>query len=88
MRAYQDAPGCLLLDILMPDLSGLELQDWLVTKRSTLPIIIITGQRDEAVHSEALLAGAIAFLHKPIDPNALLEYVARAMGPASSEKAS
>ena len=88
MRAYDDAPGCLLLDILMPGVSGLDLQDWLVTKRSALPVIIITGQRDEVTHSEALLAGAVAFLLKPIDPEELLNHVEHAIGPASSEKAS
>lgn len=88
MHAYEDTPGCLLLDIHMPGLSGLDLQDWLITKRSAIPIIIITGQSDEATHTDALLAGAVAYLHKPFDTETLLHQVKRAIGDAPKAKPS
>ena len=90
MHAYRDTPGCLLLDVCMPGLSGLDLQDWLITKRSSIPVIIITGEHDRATQTDALLAGALAYLRKPIDAKTLLSHIERAIRapPSGAETAS
>jgi len=58
---------CLILDVQMPKMSGLELQDHLSHLGFEIPIIFITAYRDETVKARALNAGAICLLHKPLD---------------------
>jgi FixJ family two-component response regulator len=58
---------CLILDVQMPGMSGLELQDHLSRLGSEIPIIFITAYPDENIKARALSRGAICFLHKPID---------------------
>jgi FixJ family two-component response regulator len=58
---------CLILDVHMPGMSGLELQDHLSRLGSEIPIIFITAYPDETIKARALSAGALCFLHKPID---------------------
>jgi FixJ family two-component response regulator len=58
---------CLILDVNMSGMSGLELQDHLSRLGSEIPIIFITAYPDETIKARALSAGAICFLHKPID---------------------
>ena len=58
---------CLILDVHMPEMSGLELQDHLSRLGSEIPIIFITAYPDETIKARALSAGALCFLHKPID---------------------
>ena len=58
---------CLILDVHMPGMSGLELQDHLSRLGSEIPIIFITAYPDETIKARTLSAGAICFLHKPID---------------------
>jgi FixJ family two-component response regulator len=58
---------CLILDVQMPGMSGLELQDHLSRLGSEIPIIFITAYPDESIKARALSGGAICFLHKPID---------------------
>jgi FixJ family two-component response regulator len=67
--------GCLIADICMPGMSGLELQDKLNVGHSTIPIIFITAHGDEKMRMQALRAGAAAFVAKPFDHQALLEKV-------------
>ena len=69
---YLDDPGCLILDVRMPGLSGLELQQQLIDVGSKIPIIFITAHEDERAYNEAMKAGAVAFLQKPFDDQALL----------------
>jgi FixJ family two-component response regulator len=64
--------GLIILDVRMPGINGLELQRRLAAKGSTLPIIFITGFEDPMARGEALKAGAIAFLQKPVDEQTLL----------------
>jgi len=66
------APGCLVLDIAMPGLNGLELQQALAARRSELPIVFLTGQGDIATSVQAMKRGAADFLTKPVDDRALL----------------
>ena len=65
-------PNCLVLDISLPDLNGLELQKLIGTDRSDMPIIFITGHGDVPMTVQAMKGGAVEFLTKPIDDDALL----------------
>lgn len=71
--------GCILLDVDMPGLSGLQLQDHLRAKGSILPIVFLTGSGDIAMSVRAIKAGAEDFLPKPIGKEALLDAIGRAM---------
>lgn len=64
---------CLILDIVMPGISGLELQQELTRRRESVPIIFITGQRDAANRDQAFRNGAVQFLYKPFTDTALLD---------------
>jgi len=82
-----DAPnamGCLIVDIRMPDMDGLQLQKELVARRSPLPVIVMTGHGDIAIAVQAMKAGAVDFLEKPFDDTVLLESVQRALDQATS----
>ena len=70
-------PGCILLDVRMPDLSGSELQEKLNLMGSRVPIVFITSYSDIHAAIATLKAGADDFLLKPVDPEKLLEVVAR-----------
>ena len=72
-------PGCLVLDVRMPGMSGLELQQQLATRRSGIPIIIVTGHGDVPMCIRAFENGAFAFLEKPVNHQALLDYIQRAL---------
>src|SRR5713101_5669270 len=76
-QQYQFA--CLIADIRMPGMSGLDLQARLNAERCRIPIIFITAHGDEKMRMQALRAGAVEFLAKPFDNNALLESVRAAL---------
>jgi two-component system, LuxR family, response regulator FixJ len=67
--------GCLVLDVRMPGLSGLDLQDELVTRGTILPIIMITGYAEVPMAVRAMKAGAIDFIEKPFSDQDLLDRV-------------
>ena len=67
--------ACLIADIRMPGMSGLELQAKLNAERCRIPTIFITAHGDEKMRMQALRAGAVEFLAKPFDDEALLESV-------------
>ena len=69
----------LIADIRMPGMSGLELQTQLNTERCKIPTIFITAHGDEKMRLQALRAGAVEFLSKPFDDEALLESVRAAL---------
>jgi FixJ family two-component response regulator len=71
--------GCLIADIRMPGISGLELQAKLNADRCRIPIIFITAHGDEKMRMQALRAGAVEFLAKPFDDEALLVSVRAAL---------
>ena len=73
------APGCLVLDVRMPGMSGLELQENLAAHQCGLPVIIITGHADVAMCVRAFEGGAFAFLEKPINQQQLLEQIQKAI---------
>jgi len=77
--APQNRPGCLILDIRMPGLSGLALQDHLASSASAKPIIFLTAHGDITMSVQAMKAGAVDFLTKPVRDQALLDAVATAI---------
>lgn len=90
-RAFSSAEGflssdcanrtrCLILDVAMPEMSGLDLQRELQLRGQTIPIIFITAQTDGTVRERAFEQGAVSFLLKPFSDTALLAAVKAALG--------
>lgn len=71
--------GCLVVDIRMPGMSGLELQEELARRGVALPVIVITGHGDVPLAVRAMTAGAMDFIEKPFDEQRMLDSVARAL---------
>lgn len=80
------ANGCLLLDHRMPGMTGLELQQELVRRGIRLPVIIMTAHGDVASTRQALKAGALDFLEKPVDHALLLDVVGAALAEADGRE--
>ena len=76
---HPDAPRCLILDVKMPGMSGLELQERLADKEISCPIIFITGHGTVPMSVRAMKAGAVDFLEKPFDGEDLLKAISRAI---------
>src|SRR6266404_5132963 len=74
-----ERPGCILLDVQMPRLSGLELQNRLIELGSILPIVFVTGYADTPTTVRAIKAGAEDFLTKPASSEQLIDAIERAM---------
>jgi RNA polymerase sigma factor (sigma-70 family) len=74
-----EKPGCILLDVQMPGLSGLDLQSRLIERGSILPIIFVTGYADTPATVRAIKAGAEDFLTKPVSSGQLMDAIERAM---------
>ncbi|PQO25307.1 DNA-binding response regulator [Blastopirellula marina] len=74
-----DVPGCLLLDVRMPGLSGLDLQQELSDSKVDLPIVFISSFGDIPMSVRAIKAGAVDFLPKPVDDQVLLNAVGQAI---------
>ena len=88
MADYQPTqPGCLILDIRMPGMSGLELQQQLNLRGATIPVLFITGHGDIPMAVEAMQHGAFDFLQKPFRDQDLLDRVQRAFERDSSMRA-
>ena len=71
--------SCLITDVQMPGLSGIDLQDRLIARGHRIPIIFITAYPDENVRARAMKAGALAFLSKPINPHHLIDHLEKAL---------
>lgn len=84
--ARPDMAGCLLLDVQMPGLNGLELQEKLVAAGCHLPIIFLSGHGDIPISVRAMKAGAVDFLVKPVRERELYSAVERAMGRDARER--
>jgi len=87
LAAPAPAAGCLLLDVHLPGLSGLELQEHLAALGGSLPVIFITGQGDIPMSVRAIRAGAEDFLTKPVGRAALGEAIARALARGARSQA-
>ena len=78
-RPRTTTPSCLVLDISLPDLNGLELQKLIASDRADMPIIFITGHGDVPMTVQAMKAGAVEFLTKPFDDEVLLSAIRHAI---------
>ena len=80
LDAYRpDQRGCLITDIRMPGMSGLELQEQLCRDGVRIPVIVLTGHGDVPAAVRALKGGAVDFVEKPFNPQALLDLVQQAI---------
>jgi len=78
-RYESGRPGCLVLDVRMPGMSGLELQEHLAARNIRIPAVIITGHGDVPMAVRAMKAGAVDFIEKPFNDEALLDAIRRAL---------
>lgn len=78
-RPREQVPSCLVLDVSLPDLNGLELQTRIAGDRLDMPIIFITGYGDVPMTVKAMKAGAVEFLTKPFSDDVLLNAIAAAL---------
>ena len=83
-QGCQNVPGCLILDVRMPGIDGLELQEKLRASGSQMPIIFITAHEDDKARERATRMGAVAFIQKPFEDQVLLDAIYSAL-PKSSE---
>lgn len=74
------APDCLVLDVHMPSVSGLDVQTTLLARGIHVPIIFITAYENKELREQALEQGAVAYLRKPLTEETLLAAIARAVG--------
>ncbi len=84
---HDNVPGCLVLDIRLPGLDGLELQRTLADRGHSLPIIFITGHGDIPMSVQAMKAGAVDFLPKPFDDQSLIKAIEQALDKSRSDNA-
>jgi FixJ family two-component response regulator len=78
-KAPADAPGCLVLDVRLPGMSGLDFQNKLSSTNAQIPIVFMTGHGDIPMSVRAMKAGAVDFLTKPFRDQDMLDAVARAI---------
>jgi len=83
---FQEGPGCVVLDVRMPGMSGLELQEKLVSVKTPLPVIFITGHGTVPMSVRAMKAGAVDFLQKPFEEQDLLDAIQRAISQQRERK--
>ncbi len=83
-RTRTATPNCLVLDVSLPDLNGLELQKLIASERTDMPIIFITGHGDVPMTVQAMKAGAVEFLTKPFDDEVLLSAIRHAIKRSAS----
>lgn len=86
-RAPSDRPGCVVVDLRMPEISGLELQEELERRGCRLPLVFLTGHGDVSSSVRAMKAGAIDFLTKPCDDTDLIAAVERALSRDAAARA-
>jgi len=75
-----DAVGCVILDLAMPEMNGLEVKEQLAARGLQIPIVFVTAHRDEYLGQRASAAGALAVLRKPVDHEQLVRVVREALG--------
>lgn len=83
---YPGRSGCVVLDVRMPGMSGLELQQKLSNDQITIPIVIITGHGDVPMAVRAMKSGAVDFIEKPFNDQILLDCIQRALDQDSKQR--
>ncbi|MBX3499086.1 MAG: response regulator [Alphaproteobacteria bacterium] len=87
LKALPDAEdGCIVTDIRMPEIDGLELQRRLRAQRVAMPVVVMTGHGDVALAVEAMKAGAVDFIEKPFDDEVLLSAIRTALAQRSTTR--
>jgi two-component system, LuxR family, response regulator FixJ len=81
-------PGCVISDVQMPDMDGMELQQRLNDMKLDFPVVIVTGHADVALAVRAMKAGAVDFIEKPFDETAILNSVEHAQTRFAAQRAS
>jgi FixJ family two-component response regulator len=79
LAAYRQQPGCLVLDVAMPEMNGLELHRKLIQDKITLPVVFVTGHGNVPMAVEAMQMGAINFLEKPVQEQLLWDSIRKAL---------
>ena len=79
VRDAPERPACLVLDIRMPGMTGVELQRTIEGTERGIPIVFITGHGDDVIREQSLAAGAVDVLYKPVDDQVLLAAIERAL---------
>ena len=79
-------PGCVILDVRLPDSSGLDVQEMLAATAEQLPVIFVTGHGDIPMSVRAIKAGAVDFLTKPVEKDVLIGVVDKAMARGAAER--
>ena len=83
--ARADQTGCLLVDVRMPEMSGLELQERIADSNPRIAVVMMTGHADVPMAVQAMKAGAVDFIEKPFEEDALLTAVRRAIDQATAQ---
>ena len=78
--------GCLIADVRMPGINGIELQRQVRTVRPLLPLVFISAHEDDDIRRQALAGGAVTFLYKPFDAAELLRIIEHALNDAQPER--
>lgn len=76
---HDDMAGCVVLDVRMPGMSGLELHEWLMAQQSVLPVVFISGHGDVPMAVSALKKGAVDFIEKPFSDRDMLRLIEQCM---------
>ncbi len=79
-RETYEGPSCLFLDVRMPGMTGLELQQELSSRNILMPIVFLTALGDTRTRNEAMKGGAVDYLLKPVDEESLFDAIERALG--------
>ena len=79
LAAYRHQPGCLILDVAMPGMNGLELHRKLIQDKITLPVVFVTGHGNVPMAVEAMQMGAVNFLQKPVQEQKLWDSIRKAL---------
>ena len=82
-----DGPGCIVLDVSMPEMTGLELQEELSGSELCMPIVFLSGHADVPIAARAMKKGAVDFLTKPVDGDALLDAIRTSLARDAANRA-
>ncbi len=85
-REQHPGPACLIVDVRMPGLSGMDLQEALIQRRREEQLVFITGHGDISMCAQAMKEGAVDFLPKPFEPGELLKCVERALARSAEQR--